>query len=68
MTVQSLDIRALSVTLQQAVVPLFWGTVALAAVVPIATAAGGWVAGKIDESGGQKQSEHGHYSNKQKHN
>lgn len=49
MATQSLNIQALTVTLQQAVAPMFWGAVALAVVVPIAAAAGGWVAGKIDK-------------------
>ena len=43
----SIDISALNVSLSQAVVPLFWGAIAIAAITPIAAAAGGWVAGKI---------------------
>lgn len=51
---QIIDVKALSITLQQAVTPMFWGMVAAAVIVPIAAAAGGWVAGKIDKSGRQK--------------
>ena len=50
----SLNMQALNVTLQQVVVPLFWATLATAMLVPIAGAAGTWVAGKID-SGKQKE-------------
>ena len=46
----SIDTRTLNATAQEAVHAMFWGAVAFAVVVPIASAAGGWVAGKIDKS------------------
>jgi len=42
-----LDTHALNIALSEAVVPLFWGAVVTALAVPIAAAAGTWVAGKI---------------------
>lgn len=54
MTAQPLDVRALTVTLQQMVEPMFWGAVALAAIMPIATAAGTAVAEKFDSNKGEK--------------
>ena len=43
----SIDVRALSTAVQQAVVPLFWGAIALAALAPVAAAGGVLVAEKI---------------------
>lgn len=48
----TLNVQALNISLQQAVVPLFWGALAAALLIPIAAAAGGWVAGKIDTKDG----------------
>jgi hypothetical protein len=42
-----IDIKALNVTLQQTITPMFWGVVLTAVAVPIAAAVGGAVAGKI---------------------
>lgn len=55
----SVDVKALNTTLAQAIIPLFWGTVALAVVVPIAAAGGTWVAEKI--TGGESRKKKGSY-------
>jgi len=40
-------IEALNQAMQAMIVPLFWGAVVLAGVIPIAAAVGGVVAGKV---------------------
>ena len=51
----TLDVKALNTTVQQAVVPLFWGAIALAALLPIAAAGGAWAVEKI--TGGSNREE-----------
>jgi len=46
-TNQNTGIAALNVSLQQAIMPLFWGAVLTAAVVPIAGALGAAAGGKL---------------------
>lgn len=53
--------KALNTTLAQAIVPLFWGAVALAVVVPIAAAGGTWVAEKITGGDSSKKKESNRY-------
>ncbi len=52
---QTLDVKALNASLSQAIVPLFWGTIALVTAAPIAAAAGSWVAKKITDSNKEKK-------------
>lgn len=58
----AVGVGVLGVTAQEAVRAMFWGAIVLAAVMPIAAAAGTVVAKKIDKNGGQKQSKYDHYS------
>lgn len=48
--VRPLDLNALSVSLQAAVVPMFWGAIALAFFLPVAAASGAFVAKKITKA------------------
>ena len=50
MVTQSIDVKEITVSLQQTILPLFWGTIGVilaSAIVPIAAAGGTWVASKI---------------------
>lgn len=61
MATQSIDVKALNVTIQQAIVPLFWGAIAAAVLIPIAAAGGTWVAGKfIGEDSKKKRGSNGY--------
>lgn len=43
----TLDMKALNNSVQQAVVPLFWGGLLLAVLLPVAAAGGSWVVEKV---------------------
>ena len=47
MATQNIDVKEITSTLQQTILPLFWGAIATAVVVPIAVAGGTWVAKKV---------------------
>ena len=49
-----IDIKALNATTQAAVVPLFWGALAMVVLAPVAAAAGGWVSEKVFKSDKKK--------------
>ena len=53
----SIDVGALNATAQAAVHAMFWGVIAAAVLVPIASAAGGWVAGKVTGSSRKEERE-----------
>jgi hypothetical protein len=52
-----IDVKALNTTVQQAIAPMFWGVITLAALIPIAAAGGGWVAEKITGWDNKKKKE-----------
>lgn len=50
-TVATIDVISLNRSLQPLVQACFWSAIALAALLPIAATAGGFVAGKIEKAG-----------------
>jgi len=52
--IPTVDVQELTNTLGEAITPLFWGALAAAVVIPLASAAGSWVSGKVFKGSSSK--------------